>query len=44
QDVEVFVYPGAGHGFHCDQRGSFNAASAEQAWQRSLALFGQHLR
>lgn len=44
QNVEVFVYPGAGHGFHCDQRGSFNAASAEQAWQRSLALFGQHLR
>jgi hypothetical protein len=22
-DVEIFVYKDAGHGFHCDERGSF---------------------
>ena len=26
-EVEVFVYPGAGHGFGCDDRGSFDRAS-----------------
>lgn len=33
----AFFYP-AGHGFNCDQRGSFDKASSEQAKQRSLAL------
>jgi len=44
ENIEIFVYPGAGHGFHCDQRGSFDTASADQAWARTLALFSQHLR
>jgi len=43
ENIEVFVYPGAGHGFHCDQRGSFDAASAEQAWGRTLELFNRYL-
>jgi carboxymethylenebutenolidase len=43
QDSPVFVYPGADHGFHCDQRGSYNAASAAQAWQRTMEFFGKHL-
>ena len=42
-DAEVFVYEGAGHGFHCDQRGSYDAKSAEIAWQHTLGLFGKHL-
>ena len=42
--AEVFVYEGAGHGFHCDQRGSYDAPSAKVAWERTLALFAQHLR
>ena len=33
----AFFYP-AGHGFNCDQRGSFDKTAAEQARQRSLAL------
>jgi carboxymethylenebutenolidase len=37
-DCEVFVYP-AGHGFYCDERGSFDAQSAKLAWERTLALF-----
>ena len=36
-------YP-AGHGFNCDQRGSFDAASAKLARERALAFFAQHLR
>ena len=41
--VEVHLYD-AGHGFNCDQRGSYDAASAKQARERSLAFFGAHLR
>lgn len=42
-NAEVFVYEGAGHGFHCDQRGSYDAGSADIAWQRTLELFSKHL-
>ena len=41
--VEVFVYPGAQHGFGCDERGSYSRADSELAWQRTLDFFGQHL-
>lgn len=40
---ESFVYPDAGHGFSCDERPDFHAASAALALQRTLAFFGQHL-
>lgn len=36
-DVETFVYP-AGHGFSCDERGSFHEASHKQALERTLGL------
>ena len=41
--VEIFVYPGAGHGFGCEERASYNAASTKQAQERSLAFFKKHL-
>jgi carboxymethylenebutenolidase len=41
--VDVFVYAGAGHGFGCDERGSFSPKDAALAQQRTLAFFGQHL-
>lgn len=41
-DAEIFVYP-AGHGFNCDQRGDFHAASAEKARERTLAFFAEHV-
>lgn len=41
-EVEVFVYP-ADHGFNCDHRGSFDAASAAQARERTLEHFAKHL-
>ena len=43
-DVEVFVYPGALHGFHCDERASYDKASADIAWPRSMAFFDKHLK
>ena len=38
----VHVYP-ADHGFNCDHRASYHAASAETARTRTLALFGEHV-
>ena len=42
-DVEVFVYTGAGHGFGCDERGSFSAPDATLARRRTLEFFERHL-
>ena len=41
-EVEVQVYH-ANHGFNCDQRGSYDAAAAKLARERTLAFFGQHV-
>jgi carboxymethylenebutenolidase len=38
--AEIVVYPGAGHGFHCDARPeSYHEPSAKDAWPRTLAWF-----
>ena len=42
KDIEVFVYP-AGHGFNCDERGSFDATCAKEALDRTLAFFKKHV-
>jgi len=41
-DVPVHIYP-ADHGFHCDERASYDAPSAKLAWERTLAFFRQHV-
>jgi len=41
-EVEVHVYE-SGHGFNCDQRGSYNAEAAKLARERTLAFFAKHL-
>ena len=41
--IEVFVYDGAGHGFGCDERASFDAAAAKLAQERTLAFLLAHL-
>ncbi len=43
-DVEILVYPGAQHGFGCDERASYDKASADLAWERSLKFFAAHLK
>lgn len=41
-EVEVHIYE-ADHGFNCDQRGSYDEASALAARDRTLAFFDKHL-
>ncbi|CAN7672766.1 dienelactone hydrolase family protein [Acidovorax sp. LjRoot118] len=41
-EVEVHVYE-ADHGFNCDQRGSYDEASALAARDRTLTFFDKHL-
>ena len=41
-EVEVHVYE-ADHGFNCDQRGSYDAAAAKLAKERTLAFFVEHV-
>lgn len=42
-EVEVFVYPGAGHGFGCEERGSYVPTDAALAQKRTLEFFAKHL-
>jgi carboxymethylenebutenolidase len=41
--VEIFVYEGAGHGFGCTDRDSFNRDARDRAQERTLAFFRAHL-
>ena len=41
-EAQVFIYP-ADHGFNCDQRGSYDAASAKLARERTLEFFRKHI-
>lgn len=43
-NVEIVVYPGAGHAFHADYRPSYNKAAADDGWNRCLAWFNKHLK
>ena len=40
--VPVFTYP-AGHGFNCDERGSFDQASADLALSRTVPFLSENL-
>ena len=37
-DSTLYVYPGAGHGFSCDERASFSPRDAQLAFERSIAF------
>jgi carboxymethylenebutenolidase len=41
--VEIHWYDGAGHGFNCDMRASYNADASAQARVRALAFLKKHL-
>jgi len=43
-NVEIVVYPGAGHGFHADYRPSYNAAAATDAWNKCTGWFNKYLK
>lgn len=44
KNAEAVVYPGAPHGFFCEERESYRADAAKDAWERMLKFFGQHLK
>jgi len=44
KNAEVVVYEGAGHGFFCEERESYNKKAADDSWKRLRAFFDQHLR
>jgi carboxymethylenebutenolidase len=41
-EITTYVYK-AGHGFNCDERGSYDAASAKTALDRTLAFLKDHI-
>ncbi len=41
--IEVLIEPGAGHAFFNDQKPSYNADAAQDAWQHTIAWFRQYL-
>jgi carboxymethylenebutenolidase len=41
--AESYVYMGAGHGFGCDERGSFSKPDYELAQRRTLEFFAKNL-
>ncbi len=41
---EFHQYAGAGHGFHCEARGSFRPEAAQDAWAKAMAWFDQNLK
>src|SRR3954453_14676124 len=42
-ELEIHVYPGAQHGFNCEERASYDQASADLARQRSREFLAKHL-
>ena len=40
-ECDIHVYPGAAHGFSCDERSSFNKEAAAEAWTRTLEWIGR---
>jgi carboxymethylenebutenolidase len=42
-EVEIFIYPGAEHGFNCDARASFHPPSSKLARERTLAFLNANI-
>ncbi len=42
--AEIYVYPGAAHGFYCDERASYNKASADLAWSRTQEFLTKNMK
>ena len=41
---EFHMYPGCGHGFHCDGRASYRPEAAKDAWAKTIAWFDKYLK
>jgi carboxymethylenebutenolidase len=44
KDYESHSYDGAGHGFFCNDRPSYNETAANDAWLRTVTFFAKHLK
>ena len=44
KEAEIYVYPGAAHGFNCDERASYNKAAADLAWSRTTEFLAKHMK
>lgn len=40
---DIRIYPNANHGFHCDERASYESNAAKDAWARTLDWFATYL-
>ena len=43
-EIPVHIYAGAGHGFNCDERGSYDAPAAKLARERTMAFLAEVFR
>lgn len=44
KNFQYHVYPGAGHGFFCNEREAYNAEASQDAWGKTLAFLEANLR
>jgi carboxymethylenebutenolidase len=42
--AEVYTYQEAQHGFHCDERASFQKEASTLAWKRSMEFLAKHMK
>lgn len=42
-EAEIHRYDDADHGFHCDERPSFNEQASRDAWARTIGFIRQHV-
>jgi carboxymethylenebutenolidase len=43
-DYQLKTYPGANHGFFCNERESYQVEAAADAWKELRSFLGQHLK
>lgn len=41
---EFHMYPGCGHGFHCDGRPSYRPEASQDAWGKTIGWFDKYLK
>ncbi|HZD89205.1 MAG TPA: dienelactone hydrolase family protein [Pseudolabrys sp.] len=42
--AETYVYPGAPHGFSCDDRAAFRKEASDLAWSRTTEFLAKHMK
>ena len=42
--AETYIYPGAPHGFYCDERASYRQDAADLAWSRTQEFLKKHMK